>query len=73
MEAVLVLWMTSAGGAQILFSENFGGAGAAANFTLFSYDGQLGVGINVDPAAVTDPALLVESLRKGFDEVLTVV
>lgn len=47
-------------------------AGAALNVTCFSYDGRLGIGINCDPAAVEDPALFVESLRKGFDEVLSV-
>lgn len=47
-------------------------AGAAANVTCFSYDGALDIGINVDPAAVTDPALFVECLRKGLDEVLSI-
>ena len=47
-------------------------AGAALNVTCFSYDGELAVGVNADPAAVTDCALLVECLRKGFDEVLAV-
>ncbi len=46
-------------------------AGAALNVTCFSYDGKLGIGINCDPAAVEDTALLVESLRKGFDDVLS--
>lgn len=48
-------------------------AGAAANITVFSYDGGMHVGINTDPAAVADPELLLECLRKGFDEVLAVV
>lgn len=48
-------------------------AGAAVNVTCFSYDGQLGIGVNVDPAAVADPGLFVECLRKGLDEVLAVV
>ena len=47
-------------------------AGAAANVTCFSYDGTIDIGVNVDPAAVTDPALFVECLRKGVDEVLSV-
>jgi diacylglycerol O-acyltransferase len=61
-------------GARVEHTFGFGPlAGAALNVTCFSYDGELGIGINADPAAVTDPGLLVESLRKGFDEVLTVV
>ena len=48
-------------------------AGAALNVTCFSYDGDLGIGVNMDPAAVTEPALFVECLRKGIDEVLSVV
>jgi len=48
-------------------------AGAAINVTVFSYDGVMHVGIASDPAAVTDPELLLECLRKGFDEVLAVV
>lgn len=48
-------------------------AGGAINVTCFSYDGTLAFSINMDPAAVTDPALFVECLRKGVDEVLSVV
>ena len=47
-------------------------AGAAANVTCFSYDGAVDIGINCDPAAVEDPALLTECLVKGVDEVLSV-
>ncbi len=61
-------------GAKIEHMFGFGPlAGAAANITCFSYDGELAVGVNADPAAVTDPALLVECLRKGFDEVFAVL
>ena len=61
-------------GARIEHMFGFGPmAGAAANITCFSYDGQVGIGINMDPAAVTDPALFVESLKKGLGEVLAVV
>jgi WS/DGAT/MGAT family acyltransferase len=61
-------------GAKIEHSFGFGPlAGAALNVTCFSYNGEVAVNINADPAAVTDPALLVESIRKGFDEVFTVV
>ncbi len=64
-------WMS---GARIVGFMPFGPlAGAAVNVTVFSYDGVMHVGINSDPAAVSDPGLLVECLRKGFDEVLAVV
>ncbi len=48
-------------------------AGAAVNVTVFSYDGVMHVGINCDPAAVTDPGLLIECMRKSFDEVVGAV
>jgi hypothetical protein len=48
-------------------------AGAGANTSVFSYDGVMHIGINMDPAAVSDPLLFVECLRKSFDEVLSVV
>ena len=64
-------WMS---GAKIVGFMPFGPlAGAAVNCSVFSYDGTMHVGINTDPAAVADPDLLVECLRKGFDEVLCVV
>jgi diacylglycerol O-acyltransferase / wax synthase len=44
--------------------------GAAANATLFSYRGQCAVGVSSDPAAVPDPDLFLECLRRGFAEVL---
>jgi diacylglycerol O-acyltransferase len=45
-------------------------AGAAVNVTLFSYAGNCHIGINADRAAVSDPELLVECIRKGFTEML---
>jgi hypothetical protein len=45
-------------------------AGAAANVTLLSYQNELNIGINADPAAVTEPDLFVECVRRGYDEVL---
>jgi diacylglycerol O-acyltransferase len=45
-------------------------AGAAINITLFSYDGVLHLGINLDAKAITDPLLLVECLRLGLDATL---
>jgi WS/DGAT/MGAT family acyltransferase len=47
-------------------------AGAAANITVFSYNGTMHMGINTDPAAVADPELFFECMQKGFDEVLAV-
>jgi len=47
-------------------------AGAGANLTVFSYDGTMHVGVNTDPAAVSDPTLFLECLAKGFEEVLGV-
>ena len=63
-------WMS---GAKVESIMPFGPlAGAAANITVFSYDGSMHVGINTDPAAIPDPDLLFECMRKSFDEVLTV-
>jgi len=45
-------------------------AGAAANVTLLSYLNDLNIGLNVDPAAVTDPELFVDCVRRGYDQVL---
>jgi WS/DGAT/MGAT family acyltransferase len=57
-------------GARILQMFPFGPlAGAAVNITLFSYDGQLQLGINSDRRAVTDPELLVRCLEEGIAEV----
>lgn len=44
--------------------------GAAANLTLLSYRDVLHIGVNVDPAAVTEPDRLVDALRAGWDELL---
>ncbi len=45
-------------------------AGAAINITLFSYDGVLHLGVNLDAKAVTDPSLLVDCLQSGLDATL---
>jgi diacylglycerol O-acyltransferase len=45
-------------------------AGAAINITLFSYNGVLHLGVNLDARAVTDPSLLVDCLRSGLDATL---
>jgi len=63
-------WMS---GARIEGFMPFGPlAGASINVTAFSYDGVMHIGINMDPAAVSDPKLLVESLKCGFEEVLAI-
>lgn len=63
-------WMS---GARIESFMPFGPlAGASINVTAFSYDGEMYIGINMDPAAVTQPKLLVECLRSGFEEVVAV-
>lgn len=47
-------------------------SGAAANLTLFSYDGDLGIAVNTDRAAVADPGAFVQCLENGLAEVLSV-
>ena len=47
-------------------------SGAAANVTLFSYDGTIQMGINTDPAAVQDPDVFVACIEKGLAEILSV-
>jgi diacylglycerol O-acyltransferase len=45
-------------------------SGSAANITLLSYLDEIQIGINLDPAAITDGDVFVECLRDGFDEVM---
>jgi len=45
-------------------------SGAGANVTLLSYLDMVHLGVNVDTAAVTDPDLLMECLRKSYDDIL---
>ncbi|MCP4035939.1 MAG: DUF1298 domain-containing protein [bacterium] len=45
-------------------------AGAAANITLFSYDGIAHIGINADAAAVPDADALGARLADGFEQML---
>jgi diacylglycerol O-acyltransferase len=45
-------------------------AGAASNVTLLSYQNDLNIGINVDPAAVPDTDTYLSCIRAGYDEVL---
>jgi diacylglycerol O-acyltransferase / wax synthase len=46
-------------------------AGVAFNLTLLSYNGSLDMGINVDAAAVDQPALLARHLEAAFAELAT--
>ena len=45
-------------------------SGAAVNITLLSWRGQVCIGVNLDPSAVTDPVAFAGCLADGFDEVL---
>ena len=45
-------------------------AGAAVNVTLLSYQNELNIGVNVDPAAVPDVDVFMECLRLAYDELL---
>lgn len=45
-------------------------SGAAVNVALVTHAGIGCIGVDMDPAAVGDPSLLVRTLRQGFDEVL---
>lgn len=44
--------------------------GVAAMVAMLSYEGTCCVGINVDPAVITDEKVFAACLRDGFDEVL---
>jgi diacylglycerol O-acyltransferase len=45
-------------------------AGSAVNVTLLSYLDQVHIGVNLDPAAVTDPERFLRCYREGWDEIL---
>ncbi len=47
--------------------------GAAVNVALMTYDGTAYLGITIDPAAVTDPDLLVDSLSAALHAVIAAV
>jgi WS/DGAT/MGAT family acyltransferase len=60
-------------GAKIESMVGFGPlSGAAVNVTLFSYDGEIQLGVNMDRAAIPDPDRFIECLRAGLAEVLAV-
>jgi len=44
-------------------------AGAATNITLLSYQDELHIGVNMDPAAIPDSDVFMASLREGFEAV----
>ncbi len=57
------------GGAQILANHPVGPLGGVAfNLTLLTYAGELGMGLNVDAGAVSEPELLRDELYRAFDE-----
>jgi WS/DGAT/MGAT family acyltransferase len=43
-------------------------AGTAFNVTFMSYDDQALMGLHIDPAAVSEPSLLAQSLSRGFGD-----
>ena len=44
--------------------------GCAVNFTLLTCDDRLHLGVNLDPAAVAEPAVLMECLAESFGDLL---
>ena len=44
--------------------------GAPLNVTMISYRGELQMGLHLDPAAITDPGALLESMHESFDSLL---
>jgi WS/DGAT/MGAT family acyltransferase len=59
------------GGARIAANFPMGPrTGCALNVTLLSYKGSLDIGINLDPAAVTDPDALLECLDEAFSDLI---
>ena len=62
---------TYVAGARTLHSYPFGPvAGTGFNLTMMSTDDMLDLGINIDPAAVTEPALLATFLQAAYDDLL---
>lgn len=58
-------------GARITHMFPFGPLGGSATMaSMVSHNGTCCIGVNLDPAAVTNPELFAECLRAGFDEVL---
>ena len=60
-------------GAQLLENYPVGPlAGVAFNLTLLSYNHSLDMGVNIDTAAVAEPARLRDCLQRAFDDLMTV-
>jgi WS/DGAT/MGAT family acyltransferase len=58
------------GGAKVEANFAFGPlAGAATNITLLSYQDELHMGVNMDPAAIPDTDVFIDCLREGFEEI----
>ena len=58
-------------GAQLVENYPLGPlAGVAFNLTLLSYNGSLDMGINIDAAAVAEPALLAKHLDTAFADLI---
>jgi hypothetical protein len=58
-------------GGRLLAQIAFGPlSGAAANITLVSYGDDLNIGVNTDPIAIPDPAVLLGFLDESFAEVI---
>jgi len=47
-------------------------AGCGVNVTMLSYRDSLDMGLNIDPAAITDPGALLECMHESFDSLLAV-
>ncbi|MFN8035619.1 MAG: wax ester/triacylglycerol synthase family O-acyltransferase [Acidimicrobiia bacterium] len=61
------------GGSRIVANFPFGPrAGCAFNVTVLSYGGRMNMGLNLDPAAVTDPVALLECFDESFDALLAI-
>lgn len=66
-------WDLFIAGAEILGNHPMGPTGGTAfNATVLSSRGSLDMGLNIDTAAVDDPALLRDCIRESFDELLAV-
>lgn len=64
-------WDLFLAGAEVLATHPMGPtAGTAFNATVLSYRGSLHVGVNIDTAAVDDPALLRDCIAGSFEELL---
>jgi WS/DGAT/MGAT family acyltransferase len=60
------------GGAQVTHQYAFGPTiGAAVNITLLTYVENCSLGIDIDTGAIPDTDAFTESLKSGFDEILT--